>query len=317
MSCKVAFLVPMYQSEKTIQGCLNSMLSQTVTAFEILVVDDGSTDASASIVDEMARRDTRIRLVKMPSNGGVARSLNAGLRETNAEFIARLDADDEAHPSRLEKQLEFMAATPEVSVCGSFVAYMGATAAQDRIVEVPVRDDEIKTELQNSLHCPFFHPSVMFRRAAVVDAGGYREIFHNSEDYDLWLRLSQKSKFYNLPTPLTRYRLSTSGATLRRLKQQRLYALLARAAFMMPDRDLGDLWTDVEAHADEPEMLAYLIKEYRHSASQLVELGFYKGALSVLRQSQKDVGYTVAANFVADQVRRLLSKSLRGGRRLS
>ena len=152
----------------------------------------------------------------------------------------------------------------------------------DSVGEVPVSNNEIHAVLKGTLDSPFFHPSVMFRRSAVVEVGGYRGFFANAEDYDLWLRLSPTSAFCNIPIPLTRYRLNTHGASLRRLREQRTYALLAKAAFENPTRNLADLRQEVSADADETAMRMYLQREYRQHADHLADLGHPREATELL-----------------------------------
>ena len=301
MGSTVAFLVPVYQSEKTIKGCLDSILGQTQTDFEVVVVDDGSTDNSAAIVDEIASKDSRVRLVRNRVNAGVAHSLNVGVDHTDADLVARLDADDEAATSRLQTQLERMKASPAIGVCGSFVTYIGRTTAHDRLARVPVEHEDIQAQLRETMHSPFYHPSVMFRRSLVLEAGGYRTFFKNAEDYDLWLRLSRQTTFANIPLPLTRYRLSTQGATMSRLKEQRLYALLAKRSAAEPHRDLADLWTDLTNAADDAEMAAFARKEYRHFAAELVDLGYPQQAFRLLVGARRELGNSAAARFAASQ----------------
>lgn len=306
MAATTAFVVPMYQAERTIARCLESIRAQTVTDLEVVVVDDGSTDTSPDIVAALARADPRIRLVRNPSNQGVARSLNVGLAATEAELVARLDADDEAAPTRLERQIELMRSSPEVAVCGSFVTLIGRTPRHDQVAEVPIHDDEIRAELRDSIHCPFYHPSVLFRRRMVLDAGGYRELFRNSEDYDLWFRLAGEGSFHNIPEPLTRYRLSPHGSTLARVREQRLYALLATNAAAEPDTDLADLWARLRSSVDEPAMASVVRKEQLHHATQLADLGHPGQALALLVRARDELGASAVPRFALGRTRRRL-----------
>jgi hypothetical protein len=134
----------------------------------------------------------------------------------------------------------------------------------------------------------------MYRRRMILSVGGYREVFRNAEDYDLWLRLAPTSAFLNVATPLTRYRLSLKGASLPRLREQRMYALLAKHTFLNPDTDLRQLLDELTGNVDETEMSAYLRSEYTQYTTQLVRLGHRRAALRLLVAARKDLGYTAS-----------------------
>ena len=310
-SSTIAVVIPVYQSEQTVAACLASVLGQTLRDFEVVVVDDGSTDRSADIVADVARRDGRVQLIRNDINRGVAESLNVGLSATDADLVARLDADDEAVPTRLERQVELLGSAPEVVVCGSFVTYMGRTAGRDSVGQVPVSDAQIRRTLRDTEHSPFFHPSVVFRRPTVVSVGGYRGFFANAEDYDLWLRLAPEGAFHNIPVPLTRYRLSTRGASLSRLREQRLYARLARIAADVPEKDLAELWDELVSDLDESEMTAYLTREHRQQASLLADLGHPLAAAALLLRSRRQIGARASLEFVAHRLTRAVGRRVR------
>ncbi|HEU5486386.1 MAG TPA: glycosyltransferase [Microlunatus sp.] len=308
---KVAFLIPVFQSERTVAGCLASVLEQTFRDFEIVVVDDGSTDRSADIVAAIGRRDDRVRLIRNDVNRGVAASLNVGLSATDADLIARLDADDEADRTRLERQVELLGSAPDVVLCGSYVTYMGRTSTRDSVAQVPVSDAQIRRTLRDTGDSPFFHPSVIFRRSAVVAVGGYREFFANAEDYDLWLRLAPEGAFHNIPRPLTRYRLSTRGASLPRLREQYLYARLAKVAADVPERDLTQLWDELVTDLDESQMRAELTREHQQQASLLADLGHPLAAVTLLLRSRHQIDARATLQFIAQRMTRAVGGRLR------
>jgi hypothetical protein len=283
----------MHQAERTIRGALESLLRQTLRDLEIVVVDDGSTDAGPAVVASVAVVDPRVRLVTSDRNRGVAAALNLGLRHARSALVARLDADDAAEPHRLERQVAAFREDPELVVCGSTVRYIGRGGRQI-IGSVPFSDTEIRAELANSMHSPFFHPAVMMRRSAVQAVGGYRTEFRNSEDYDLWLRIRHEGRFLNLAEPLTRYRISPQGATLGRLAEQRRYAVRAREEAVA---------SDIPAlPASEGDLTAYVVKEQRAFAELLADLGHPWAAVRHLVRVRADVGSVAAARFAARRV---------------
>lgn len=198
----VSVLLPVFNAQETLAAAMDSLRAQSFPDFEVVAVDDGSTDGSAAILDAFAARgcaDTpprarhqpaRIRVVRQGHLGLVA-ALNRGLAEARGEFIARMDADDVCHPERLARQLAFLRARPELGLAGCRVAFGGdreKAAGYWRHVEFInslVEPEEIA--LSRFRESPFAHPSVMFRRELVEKFGGYRE-GRFPEDYELWLR---------------------------------------------------------------------------------------------------------------------------------
>lgn len=301
----VAFVIPMFQSAATIRGCLNSIASQTMSRFEALIVDDGSTDDGPDMVAEAARKDPRIRLIRSPSNRGVAGSLNLGMAHTDAALIARLDADDEALPQRLERQVEYMAAVPDTVLCGSFVAHMGVSRARDRVGKVPVEDAAIKRNLHVRGTNPFYHPAVMFRRDVVMEYGGYREWFCHAEDRDLWLRLSRKHRMHNIAEPLIRYRINLSGESVREMWEQRRYARIAMESYRRPDAALEDLWHEVPAGGVGDERIVFLKQNYAFFVGELLRLGRAREASRLLVRCGRDVSWSYAASLASRELREL------------
>lgn len=186
--------MPARNAAGTLGACLDSIQAQTLPDFEVLVMDDGSRDGTGELVARRARQDPRLRLVSRRHSGLVA-CLNAGLGLARAPLVARMDADDLMAPDRLERQRRFLDAHPGVDVVASRVEAfpdrrLRAGMAeylrwQNRCLASDALRDEIFVE------CPVTHPSVMFRRSAVVAAGGYRA-GDFPEDYELWLRLTER-----------------------------------------------------------------------------------------------------------------------------
>jgi glycosyltransferase involved in cell wall biosynthesis len=215
-----------FNAAATIERAVRSLLAQTFGDFELLVVDDGSTDATAARV--AALPDPRIRLLRQP-NLGVVAAANRGVAETRGRYVARLDADDEALPERFERQVAFLERQPAVAVVGTAVriVYPGG---RERVRRRP-RDTAAMRRTIVKI-CPFVHSSVMMRRQALERVGGYDPACDPTrgapcnEDYDLWGRmLAAGFELANLPEPLVvnyRSRTSVQGAAPwgRRVRQQ-------------------------------------------------------------------------------------------------
>jgi glycosyltransferase involved in cell wall biosynthesis len=183
-------VLPARDAATTITAAIDSVLAQTDSAWELIAVDDGSSDATASILDAAARRDARIRVVRGPGKGLVA-ALEAGLAASSGDLVARLDADDVCAPERLARQRAHLESHPEVGLVASRVVFggdPGAAAGFARYVEwMNGLLSHEAIALARFVESPLVHPSVTFRRELLERWGGYRDGAF-PEDYELWLR---------------------------------------------------------------------------------------------------------------------------------
>lgn len=181
----VSIVMSVYNREAFIGQSIESMLKQSYPAFEFIIIDDGSTDATASIIRSYAQNDKRIRLISR-ENRGLPASLNEGIVLAKGEYIARMDDDDLSVPRRLELQVDFLKSHPEVLVVGGWAKNFGD---KNNTMKVPQESGKIKTKLL--FGSAFIHPTVMFRRD-FFDRFGlfYDESLKKAQDYDLWIRAS-------------------------------------------------------------------------------------------------------------------------------
>jgi glycosyltransferase involved in cell wall biosynthesis len=207
---KVTVLMPAYNAAKYIAEAVHSVLEQTYTDFELLIVNNGSAD---NTVDEIKRfTDPRIRVIEEDKNG-IGYALNRGLMEATGEYIARFDADDICNPFRLEKQLQFLEKNPGHILCGSDAEYIAESGEHlfDFYCFGHTHEEIIQ---QLYVYCPFIHSSVMYRKEAVLKAGGYPADAHNFEDYLLWVQLAMQGKYCNLPERLLKVRFNPASVTI-------------------------------------------------------------------------------------------------------
>lgn len=224
---QVSVIIPVWNGERHLKQAIESILGQDFVDFELIVIDDGSTDRSAEIVSAFAD-EPRVMLHKQ-ANAGVVAARNAGLRLAKAEFVAFLDADDIALPGRLARQVAFLRANPEVAVIGTDITYFSDPKGVMHTQKFPFGAARVAVALETGN--PLAQPSVMLRKKMAIDAGGYREAFrYGAEDYDLWLRLSEKHPLDNLPEVLTLYRIHPDSLTHRRRHEQTMAALAAACA---------------------------------------------------------------------------------------
>ena len=190
----VTVLMPVRDAAATLGSCLDSIQAQRFTDFELLVIDDASSDATHQMVSERAAADPRIRLLRAPRRGLVA-CLNAGLGQARASLIARMDSDDVMDRERLGLQRDYLQQHPDVGVVASRVRAFPADRVQAgtreylRWQNACLDSDALRDEVY--VECPITHPSAMFRLATVIAAGGYRD-GDFPEDYELWLRLTAR-----------------------------------------------------------------------------------------------------------------------------
>jgi len=227
MSSRVTVLLPVYNAELYIRESVNSILNQTFTDFELLIVDDGSTDQSPEILRSF--KDSRIRLIQNESNQGLIRSLNRGLDLASSTYIARMDADDISLPQRLQTQVEFMDANPEIGLSSSWIKTFGK---KNNIWKVPEKDNEIKARL--FFNSCIWHPAAIIRKK-VLDTYGlrYNPGYLRSEDYKLWLDIAEVSHLANIPEVLVLYRLHDNQEinrpnTTQKIREEMVSHLLGR-----------------------------------------------------------------------------------------
>ena len=221
MTPELSIIMSVYNSEDTIQAAVRSILDQTFTDFEFIIVDDGCSDQTIPLINELT--DPRIKLITNDVNIGLTRSLNKAIAASAGRYIARQDADDVSLPGRLEKQVEFLNTHPDVTLLGTTRGTLDETGkmiSTITLLENPCHDDFIK---RNCL----VHGSIVIRREALIEAGGYNELFRFSQDYELWLRISKTHKVMNLQEPLYGVRRHGNRVTLTKMTQAGLFRMLA------------------------------------------------------------------------------------------
>jgi len=207
---KVTVLMPAYNAAKYIGEAITSVLAQSFDDFELLIVNDGSTDETAKMVRSF--NDPRIVLISQ-ENKGVASALNLGLAYARAPYIARFDADDICYPNRLKIQYDFITAYPEYSVIGSAADYVDADGHYIFTHHPAGHLNEEIQQLKYSV-CPFIHSSVFYNKELVINAGGYNEHAYTFEDHFLWVNILKREKACNLSQPLIKVRLNPESITI-------------------------------------------------------------------------------------------------------
>jgi len=228
---RVSVIMAVRNGELYLDEAIRSVLDQTFTDFECIVVNDGSTDGTAAILERNERQDSRIHLLQSDGNG-LVHALNQGWQLARGAYVARMDADDVSLPGRFAAQVRLMEERPEVGVCGGWIETFGMGAGEVR--RYPTDADVIRSWLL--FESVLAHPSVMIRREPFVTWGlFYDAAMLHAEDYDLWVRASQYTVLANVPEVLVRYRLHpqqvvrkhemTKRETARRIRRRQLERL--------------------------------------------------------------------------------------------
>lgn len=222
---KLSIVMAVYNGERYLQEAIDSMLAQTFTDFEFVIVNDGSVDGTAELLDN--QDDGRVVVINRRNNLGLAASLNEGIERAKNEYIARMDADDVSLPDRLEIQVRYLEANPEVGLCGTWATIVDrAGRATGRVIAPPLDNRAIRSKF--IYHNTFVHPTVVFRKEVVTSAGYYNPYFKYAQDYELWSRVVPRCQAANVGKKLLCYRESGQSMTAQKGRAMRWEALMVR-----------------------------------------------------------------------------------------
>jgi hypothetical protein len=285
-SLSISVVMSVFNGQAFLSEAIESILGQTFRAFEFVVIDDGSTDKTREIISAYASRDARMR-VFCHKNKGRAESLNIGISLAKGNYIARMDADDVAPPHRLQDQDDFMQHHPEVGLLGGAVELINTQGHVFKTVRPPLQDSEIRSAMLH--YNPIFHSSVIMRKEVVLAVGGYRKALFDADDYDLFLRIGEQSRFANLGEPVLQYRIHANQVSVQNMRRQVLCLLAASAAASL--RKLGS--PDPLSHVEEvtPQLLDTLGVNTARIQQGLLDA--YSYWINVLKQSEPEAALRV------------------------
>ena len=223
---RVSVIMPVYNGARFIKDSILSILNQTYTDWELIIVNDGSTDKTADIIDKYARSEPRIRVFHLDKNQGVSAASNFAVEQSTGEYITRLDSDDIAFPERLQVQVDFMDNHPDIDLAGSYFKAFHPGGTEFDVV-IPTDSATLAKLLptQNQLG----HSTVMMRRAIFDKVGGYDTTFTLAEDYEFYLRVLEHGKIANIPQFLVFYRMHPDQAGARQDAEMKASAKRARS----------------------------------------------------------------------------------------
>lgn len=274
----ITVLLPIYNAEKYIKVTIQSILNQTFKNFELLIINDGSTDKSVEVINTF--KDNRIQLIHNSINLGLIKTLNKGIDLAQGKYIARVDADDIAMPDRLERQVAFLENNPQYALVGSQANFIFGDKLSKTLFSMETNPEILP--VLSLFTCPFIHPSVMIK-ADILKEFYYDEEFTTAEDYELWTRILKKYPCANLPESLLQYRIHDSNiSTTQNDKQlnsvRRIYqANLKHIKMPYTESDL-DIYLKISGSyqkkislVDLKNMSEWLVKMQRH----LLQEGIY------------------------------------------
>lgn len=221
---KVTILMSVYNGEKYLREAIDSILNQTFQDFEFIIINDASTDKTLDILKSYS--DPRIKVHINNKNLGLAKSLNIGLKMAKGEYVARQDADDISMPNRLAVQVVFLDTHPDYAVVGAFPKVIYENSDKIRYGQRPTEDNNIRRTLKTK-NC-LVHGSTMIRMKCLLDLGFYDESMERSQDFELWLRLSQKYSFKNIPKYLYALRLHNKNLETSYMVKQQIFVTLGK-----------------------------------------------------------------------------------------
>jgi glycosyltransferase involved in cell wall biosynthesis len=279
----VTVVLPAYNAATWLAPAIESILGQCFRDFELIVLDDGSVDGTRAVLAQYA--DARLRVIHHETNRGLISSLNEGIDAAHGKYIARMDADDVAHPKRLQLQVAYLDSHARVGICGTwFRTHHGTRRAS---VRPPIDHDEISAHL--FFRSPFGHPTVMMRRQVLQESGlRYDPKAVHAEDFDLWVRARPYTCFANLPRFLLQYRAHPQQVSSGHLNAQKTSAqriLLSQLESLIPS-----------ATAQE-RGIHLCICDDQYSFSSEKDLDMAGAWLGLLRQQNEEAGLFERASF--------------------
>jgi glycosyltransferase involved in cell wall biosynthesis len=284
----ISVILPVYNAEKYIEEAINSILEQTYQNFELIIINDGSSDNSVNVINQY-EKNNKVKIVNQ-ENHGLIFTLNKGIDLAKGQYIARMDADDIAHPERFEKQLSLFEANPNLGVCSASTENFGAET------DITIRsadNDVLKATLL--FWPPFAHPAAMIKRSVLLDNKiYYREEFKHCEDFDLWSQLAPYCQFSNVTDVMLKYRVHPEQVT------NSFSDVVLDAHFRICQRNLLEQGVELEKR----DFMAFLGKE-KHPDGFRRLISVYQQIIKANDLGQyycNEVLKTVISNRMTDQV---------------
>jgi glycosyltransferase involved in cell wall biosynthesis len=282
----ISVVIPFKNAQDFIIEALESVLCQTGVYFEIIMINDGSTDNSVKLVSSYKTGRSKLSILNSP-NMGLVGALNFGISQAKGKYIARLDSDDTMLENRLKIQSNFLDSHPEVGVVGTQFTYMDALGnSLNKSSHYPVTKQELLIRIKDS--CCIAHPTVMFRKSLVQGLGGYRSQFIHAEDYDLWLRVSEQVDLMNIDLPLTSYRMHPNQVSVIKRKEQELATKAAQISHLVRIGKINGI-KDTPKTSDD-------LKSWVDNAERILKRNDFFYFFSMVRKNKSRIYWARAGN---------------------
>lgn len=222
----ISVLMPAYNAEKYIAVAIESILNQTFTNFEFIIIDDCSSDKTWGIIKEYSQKDFRIIPLKNDKNVKISKTLNIGIEAARAKYIARMDADDYSYPERLEKQFNYMENNPDIVISGGNIEICDENLFFLNVRKYNYNDQDIRKKI--FMYSPFCHPAVIFKTNEIKKINMYNTKYNSAEDYDMYFRIGNLGKFGNIPEIILKLRTRESSISQKNSREQEKLTLKIR-----------------------------------------------------------------------------------------
>ncbi len=222
----ISLILPAYNSEEYLEEAIISILNQSFKNFEFIIVNDASTDNTQKIIKKYAQKDSRVKFIKNEIQKKIAKSLNIGIEKSSGKYIARMDSDDWAYPERLKLQFDFLEKNPDVVIVGGAIEVCDGNLKILNSRKFYLNNGDIRKHLFK--FSPFSHPTIMMRREALNDVGGYDVFLEVAQDYDLYFRLATIGALANLKNTVLKLRTHSQSASAIKGRKQEIFTLVTR-----------------------------------------------------------------------------------------
>jgi hypothetical protein len=252
---RVSVVIPAFNAEQFLRPALDSVLTQDYDDFDVIVVNDGSTDGTAAILDEYAAADQRVRVMPQPNQGAAAAN-NLAIHATDAELIARMDTDDISLPGRLRRLVEYLDGHQQAAAVGTGAILIDGEGRQLARRIDRTKPSRLTADAKVGRRNPVMNPTVMFRRQSWLDAGGERACFIRSHDFDLWVRMAAIAELHSLPECLLLYRIHDGNVSYKTVERQALCGLAATRSAELRRAEQPDPFDHLQTPISEPDLRA-------------------------------------------------------------
>lgn len=236
---EISIVMPVFNVEKYIKEAIESILSQTFKNWELIIMDDGSTDKTALILEKYIKEDKRIKYVRRENNVGIIDNLNNGVALAKSQLIARMDGDDISLPERLEIEYQFMKKNPKCVLVGTWAEMIDKDGNKLQDIKYKTQDFFLRAKML--LGDPFIHGSILMRKKAFVESGGYPSEYKYCEDYALWIKIMKLGLIANIPQILYKWRqhdidIQSEKLRMQKRNTEKLQSQMRYSLIYLPER---------------------------------------------------------------------------------